>query len=162
MGSVKIPLSAAFQALCPNCQFLSDKISESDLESFVTIIKDIRLPRVLAAIICGLALSISGTAYQSMFRNPLVSPDLLGVLAGAAFGALLGMLLGFPFILAQVGAFLFGILAVLLAMSLALFFPGNRLVMLIMGGVISSSLFSSLLSVMKYVVDYQVLMVMLK
>ncbi len=153
MGTVKIPLSAVFQAVFPNSQLLAEKIPDSDLESFISILKDVRFPRILAAIICGFALSISGTAYQSMFRNPLVSPDLLGVLAGAAFGALLGMVFSLPFVMVQVGAFLFGVLAVLLAMSLALFFPGNRLVMLIMGGVISSSLFSSLLSVMKYLVD---------
>ena len=153
MGSIKIPISASFQALCPNFQLLAEKIPDSDLESYITIIKDIRAPRILAAILCGLALSVSGAAYQSMFRNPLVSPDLLGVLAGAAFGALIGMLLGNTFIGAQAGAFIFGILAVVLAVILSVLFPGNRLVMLIMGGVISSSLFTSLLSVLKYLAD---------
>lgn len=151
MGSIKIPMSAAFQSYFPN--FVTEKLSDSDLESFMTIIKDVRAPRILAAILCGLALSVSGAAYQSMFRNPLVSPDLLGVLAGAAFGALIGMLTGHAFIGAQVGAFIFGILAVVLAVILSVLFPGNRLVMLIMGGVISSSLFTSLLSVIKYLAD---------
>ena len=151
MGSIKIPMSAAFQSYFPN--FVTEKISDSDLESFMTIIKDVRAPRILAAILCGLALSVSGAAYQSMFRNPLVSPDLLGVLAGAAFGALIGMLTGHAFIGAQAGAFIFGILAVVLAVGLSVFFPGNRLVMLIMGGVISSSLFTSLLSILKYMAD---------
>ena len=153
MGSIKIPISVAFQALCPNFQILAEKIPDSDFESYLTIIKDIRAPRIFAAILCGLALSISGAAYQSMFRNPLVSPDLLGVLAGAAFGALIGMLMGNTFIGAQAGAFIFGILAVILAVTLSVFFPGNRLVMLIMGGVISSSLFTSLLSIIKYMAD---------
>lgn len=151
MGSIKIPMSAAFQSYFPD--FVTEKISDSDLDSFMTIIKDVRAPRILAAILCGLALSVSGAAYQSMFRNPLVSPDLLGVLAGAAFGALIGMLTGHAFIGAQVGAFIFGILAVVLAVILSVLFPGNRLVMLIMGGVISSSLFTSLLSVLKYLAD---------
>lgn len=152
-GSVKIPFSLTFQTLFSNSKELSQPTSELDTESIIAIIKEIRFPRILAAILCGLALSISGAAYQSMFRNPLVSPDLLGVLAGAAFGALLGMLLGYSFVWAQVGAFIFGVLAVVLAVVLSIFFPGNRLVMLIMGGVISSSLFSSLLSVIKYVAD---------
>ncbi|MBR4328966.1 MAG: iron chelate uptake ABC transporter family permease subunit, partial [Candidatus Riflebacteria bacterium] len=147
MGSIKIPISAAFQSCFPS--LFAEKIPDSELESFMTIIKDIRAPRILAAILCGLALSVSGAAYQSMFRNPLVSPDLLGVLAGAAFGALIGMLMGNTFIGAQAGAFIFGILAVVLAVGLSVFFPGNRLVMLIMGGVISSSLFTSLLSILK-------------
>ena len=151
MGSVKIPMSAAFQFVFPS--LFAEKIPDLELDSFMTIIKDIRVPRILAAILCGLALSVSGAAYQSMFRNPLVSPDLLGVLAGAAFGALIGMLTGHAFIGAQVGAFIFGILAVVLAVILSVLFPGNRLVMLIMGGVISSSLFTSLLSVIKYLAD---------
>ena len=151
MGSIKIPISAAIQAYFPN--LFTEKIPDLELDSFMTIIKDVRAPRILAAILCGLALSVSGAAYQSMFRNPLVSPDLLGVLAGAAFGALIGMLTGHAFIGAQVGAFIFGILAVVLAVILSVLFPGNRLVMLIMGGVISSSLFTSLLSVLKYLAD---------
>ena len=73
MGSIKIPMSAAFQSYFPN--FVTEKLSDSDLESFMTIIKDVRAPRILAAILCGLALSVSGAAYQSMFRNPLVSPE---------------------------------------------------------------------------------------
>ncbi|MBP5469552.1 MAG: iron ABC transporter permease [Candidatus Riflebacteria bacterium] len=153
IGSVKIPLSVTFQALCTDSKLLAEKFPELDLETTFTILKEIRFPRVLAAIICGLALSISGAAYQSMFRNPLVSPDLLGVLAGAACGALLGMMMTSSFLGAQVGAFIFGVLAVLLAMGLAMFFTGNRLVMLIMGGVISSSLFSSILSIIKYAAD---------
>lgn len=153
MGNVKIPLSVTLQAFCPDSQLLSEKISESDFESCWTIIKEIRLPRIIAAILCGFALSVSGAAYQSMFRNPLVSPDLLGVLAGAAFGASLSILMINSYFVAQVGAFIFGIIAVVFAVLLTSLFPGNRLVMLIMGGVISSSLFSSLLSVIKYIAD---------
>lgn len=123
------------------------------LEMYSTIIKEIRLPRILAAILAGSSLAVSGAAYQSMFMNPLVSPALLGVLAGSAFGASLGMIFSSSIISAQLGAFLFGIVAVLLALFLASFFPGNRLVMLIMGGVISSTLFTSLLSVVKYIAD---------
>lgn len=151
MGSIKIPFSATMTAFKP----VAGGLSEGEAETYKTIIEQIRLPRVLAALLCGLALSISGAAFQSMFRNPLVSPDLLGVLAGAAFGASLGMLFGNSFVGAQVGAFIFGILAVILALILSEFFPGNRLVMLIMGGVISGSLFTSLLSVIKYMADGQ-------
>lgn len=151
MGSVKIPFSAAMTAFKPFAGFLS----EEEAETYKTIIEQIRFPRVLAALLCGLALSLSGAAFQSMFRNPLVSPDLLGVLAGAAFGASLGMLFGNSFVGAQVGAFIFGILAVMLALALSGFFLGNRLVMLIMGGVISGSLFTSLLSVITYMADSQ-------
>ncbi len=155
MGSLKIPLSVTLQAFCPNSQLIAEKLSTDQLNSFITIMMEIRLPRILAAILCGLSLSISGAAYQSMFRNPLVSPDLLGVLAGSAFGALLGMILGLSINIAQIGAYIFGVLAVALAIGLSNFFPGNRLVMIILGGVISSSFFSSLLSILKYVADSQ-------
>lgn len=151
VGTLKIPMSAVFY----NFDAAKTGLSPEQAESFRTIVEQIRFPRVLAALLCGLALSMSGAAFQSMFRNPLVSPDLLGVLAGAAFGASLGMILGNSFLGAQVGAFIFGILAVALAAVLARLFPGNRLVMLIMGGVISTSLFTSLLSVIKYVADSQ-------
>src|SRR5262249_47484244 len=61
-----------------------------------TVILQIRLPRVLAATVIGAALAASGAAYQSLFRNPLVSPDILGVSAGAAFGAVVGIFLSLP------------------------------------------------------------------
>lgn len=119
------------------------------------IIVQIRLPRILAATLAGAALAVSGAAYQSMFINPLVSPGLLGVLAGAAFGSALGMLFGRSLVLAQLGAFVFGTLAVVFAMFLARLFRGNRLIMLLIGGIVSSSLFTALISVLKYIADPQ-------
>lgn len=151
LGTLKIPLSAIVYNF--NCE--KTGLSPEQAESFRVIIEQIRFPRVITALLCGMALSLSGTAFQSMFRNPLVSPDLLGVLAGAAFGASLGMIIHNSFLGAQVGAFIFGIIAVALSVLLGRLFPGNRLVMIIMGGVISTSLFTSLLSVIKYAADSQ-------
>ncbi|PKL41831.1 MAG: ABC transporter permease [Candidatus Riflebacteria bacterium HGW-Riflebacteria-1] len=151
IGSIKIPWSAAFVGF--DATRLS--VSTETALTFKTVITEIRLPRILAAVFCGAALAVSGAAYQSMFMNPLVSPALLGVLAGAAFGASLGMLLSKSMLVAQLSAFIFGGVAVGLAVFLTKFFPGNRLIMLIMGGVISSSLFTSLLSVIKFVADAQ-------
>jgi len=125
------------------------------MQTFRMVMTQIRLPRIIAAILCGAALAVSGAAYQSMFLNPLVSPDLLGVLAGSAFGASVGILLGGNMLTAHLGAFLAGIAAVFFAVALAGLFPGNRLIMLIMGGVISSSLFTSLLSLVKFAADPQ-------
>lgn len=130
-------------------------ISPETAETYKTVVSQIRLPRVLTALLCGAALAISGAAYQSMFMNPLVSPALLGVLAGAAFGASLGMLISNNILVAQLLAFGFGVVSVGTAVLLARFFPGNRLIMLIMGGVISSSLFTALLSVIKFIADTQ-------
>src|SRR5690606_27215692 len=72
----------------------------------------IRLPRVVAAMLVGGGLALAGASFQGLFRNPLVSPDILGVAAGAGFGAALGILLsGNPWVI-QVSAFVFGIIAV--------------------------------------------------
>ena len=151
IGTLKIPLNAVFY----NFDCAKTGLSPEQAKSFKAVIEQIRFPRVLVALLCGMALSISGSAFQSMFRNPLVSPDLLGVLAGSAFGASLGMVVHNSFLSAQVGAFIFGVLAVVLAVMLARLFPGNRLIRLIMGGVISTSFFTSLVSVIKYMADSQ-------
>lgn len=148
LGTIKIPYGETLSMLSQPAAAMSE-----EQLTFQTVLTQIRIPRVLVAILCGAALSISGAAYQSMFMNPLVSPALLGVLAGAAFGASIGMLIGKSLIAAQAGAFIFGIAAVGFAVFLVRFFPGNRLIMLLMGGIISSSLFTSLLSVVKFVAD---------
>lgn len=118
-----------------------------------SLLIDIRLPRVLAAILIGAALSVSGAAFQGVFRNPLVSPNLLGVLSGASVGAAAGILLGGSWVTVQVCAFICGMLAVALALIVARAFGRSSLVMLLLGGIVAGALFSSLLSVIKYVAD---------
>lgn len=117
------------------------------------ILVEIRLPRILAAVLIGAALSVSGAAFQSMFINPLVSPSLLGVLSGASFGAALGMVLSGNWLVVQFSSFLFGLLAVLLSVGVARLYQGDRLLMLLLGGIISGALFTSLLSIVKYLAD---------
>ncbi|MBV5320370.1 MAG: iron ABC transporter permease [Sulfuricurvum sp.] len=118
------------------------------------IILQIRLPRVLLAILIGASLAVSGAAFQAMFVNPLVSPGILGVLAGAAFGAALGMLISEQWYVVQVLAFVFGFVAVGVAVLIGGMVSNSRsTIMLVLGGVISSSLFTALLSVIKYVAD---------
>lgn len=146
LGSSDIPFDDIFKLL------INSSYREQMPTEYV-IITQLRLPRIIAAILCGAALSVSGAAFQSMFINPLVSPDLLGVLAGAAFGSALGILAGDSFFFVQVGSVLFGLIAVLAALTIAGLFPGNRLIMLIIGGVVSSSLFSSLLTIVKFTAD---------
>jgi iron complex transport system permease protein len=145
LGTIAIPAEEAIKAL-----FATDKENPT---LFATVIWQIRLPRILAALLAGAALAVSGAAYQSMFINPLVSPGLLGVLAGAAFGSAAGMLLGKTLLAAQIGAFIFGVAAVAFALFLAGIFRGNRLIMLLIGGIVSSSFFTALISVLKYVAD---------
>jgi iron complex transport system permease protein len=117
------------------------------------LIVEIRLPRILAAILVGASLSVSGASYQALFRNPLVSPGLLGVLAGASAGAALGIILGGNWLLVQASAFLGGLAAVGIGVGIAHLFGGGSLVMLILGGILSGALFTSLLSVVKYLAD---------
>lgn len=101
----------------------------------VTVLLNIRMPRVLAAAMVGAALAAAGAAYQTVFRNPLVSPDILGVSAGAGFGAVLGILLGLPVIAIQLLGFGTGLATVglVLALSLALRGTGQVLVMVLCG-----------------------------
>jgi iron complex transport system permease protein len=117
------------------------------------LLMDIRLPRIIAAILVGASLSVSGAAFQAMFVNPLVSPGLLGVLAGASFGAALGMVFSKSWVAVQICTFLFGFAAVLIAVGIAKIHKGNTILLLVLGGVISGALFTSLLSIIKYIAD---------
>lgn len=117
------------------------------------IIVEIRFPRIVGSILIGASLAVSGVAFQSMFKNPLVSPGILGVLSGASFGAALGMILFKKFIFVQAASLSFGILAVFIALFISMFNKQNQLIFLILGGVISSAFFSSLLSITKYMAD---------
>jgi iron complex transport system permease protein len=118
-----------------------------------TLLFDIRLPRILAAVLIGASLSVSGAAFQAMFVNPLVSPGLLGVLAGASFGAAMAMVFFKSWLAVQTFTFLFGFVAVFVAVGIAKMHKGNTILLLILGGVISGALFTSLLSIIKYVAD---------
>jgi iron complex transport system permease protein len=120
-----------------------------------SIILDIRLPRVLAAILIGASYAVAGAAFQSLFINPLVSPGILGVLSGAAFGAALAISFFDSWILTQLFSFSFGILAVLFSIFITYIYKdkGNSTLVLILGGIISGSFFSTLLSIVKYTAD---------
>ena len=126
---------------------------DRDAKILHNVLFDIRLPRIIAAVLIGAALSVSGAVFQSMFINPLVSPGLLGVLAGASFGTAVGMILASHWWVVQLGAFTFGLVAVLAAVALSALNRGERLLMLILGGIISGALFTALLSVVKYLAD---------
>lgn len=82
-----------------------------------TVISNIRLPRVLLALLSGAGLAAAGTAFQGLFANPLATPDTLGAANGASFGAVLGILLGLPAFGIQLLAMILGIAAVLMAWS---------------------------------------------
>lgn len=121
--------------------------------TLVTVVMEVRLPRILAALLVGGALSISGASYQTLFKNPMVSPDILGVSAGAGFGAALTMLWGCSWWQTQLSAFLCGTLAVVAAYLISRLFGRQNLTILVLGGVVVSSLFQALLSIVKTLAD---------
>lgn len=117
------------------------------------VLFEIRFPRIGAAILIGAALSLAGVSYQGMFRNPLVSPDILGASTGAGFGAALAILLGANYLLISASAFAFGISAVMLAYIVSRFSKANETLAMILGGMVISSLFSAGTSFIKLVAD---------
>ncbi|MCD5408507.1 iron ABC transporter permease [Candidatus Bipolaricaulota bacterium] len=117
-----------------------------------TLIREVRLPRALAAALVGMNLALAGAAFQGMFRNPLVDPRILGVSAGAAFGAALAIITGVPWYALDGVSFLLGLLAVGLVLGVTRRFGGSILVMVI-SGILVGSLFSALLGVLKYMAD---------
>lgn len=120
-----------------------------------SIIFNVRLPRVLASVMIGAMLSLSGAVYQSVFRNPLVSPDLLGVSSGAAVGASSAILLGAGLITRQVAAFAGGILAVLITASVPRLLRNRSNMMLVLSGIIVGGFLSSVLAIMKFMAEEQ-------
>ena len=133
---------------------LNSLIDDEKYETMKSIIFDIRLPRIISAILIGASLAVAGASFQAMFVNPLVSPGILGVLSGASFGAALGMILGLNWFLINLSTFIFGILAVFFAITISFIYSSSRnMIILVLGGIISSSLFSALLSIIKYGAD---------
>lgn len=118
-----------------------------------TVIFNIRLPRIFAGILVGAALSTAGAAYQGMFKNPLVSPDMLGASAGAGFGACLAILFSQSALVIQIMAFTFGIAAVLIAYSVNVMLDYEPTISLVLGGILVSTLFSSGTGAIKYFAD---------
>ena len=149
----RFPVSPGTVAAIFLSKFMTVPVSWS--AEMETVLFQIRLPRILAATLVGSALSVSGAAYQGMFRNPMVSPDLLGVSAGASFGAALGMLLTLSSVTTQIFAFSFGLTAVGITYALGALFAkkGEPVLVMILGGIIIGTLFSSFVSIIKYVAD---------
>lgn len=121
----------------------------------VLTVVSIRLPRVIAALLVGSALAISGAAYQGLFRNPMVSPDILGASAGASFGACLAILLSASNHLVQLAAFAAGFAAVMVTYVSArrIGRGANQTLLLVLCGLIVGTLFQAFVSLIKYTAD---------
>ena len=118
-----------------------------------TLFFNVRLPRILLALMVGCCLSDAGAAYQGTFQNPLVSPDILGASQGAAFGAALAILLGFTSASVSISAFCFALLTVLLVLLISARAKGNHMMVVVLAGVMVSSLFQAAVSYCKLVAD---------
>ncbi|MFC5386952.1 FecCD family ABC transporter permease [Aquamicrobium segne] len=133
---------------------LATASDDMDIASASTVLFQIRFPRVLAAILVGAALSAAGAAYQSLFRNPLVSPDILGVSSGAGFGAVLGILLGLPVAAIQFLGFGGGLLTVMLVVMLAKMLRGSGdVLLLVLAGIVVGALAGAAISLVKVLAD---------
>ena len=126
-----------------------------------TVLFELRAPRVLAAFAVGAALAAAGAAYQNLFRNPLVSPDILGVSAGASLGAVLAILLSWPLVALQGAAFAGGLVAVAIIVGIGWLvnqhktanFTYDRTLTLVLAGVVLGALFSAGVSLIKTLAD---------
>lgn len=119
----------------------------------VNVVLSLRIPRILASMLVGSALALSGASYQGVFCNPLISPDFLGVSSGACIGAALAILFALPGGYIQLFAFIGGIVAVLMAMALPAILRNRTNIMLVLSGIIVGSAMSSILGFIKYVAD---------
>lgn len=128
-------------------------ISKTWSDAISTVVFQIRLPRIIGGMLIGAALSVSGAVYQGMFKNPLVSPDILGVSSGGAFGAALAIFLSFNTIGIQILSFLFGLVAVALVYLISSKIKDEPIIALVITGVLVGSIFTSLTSLIKYLAD---------
>ncbi len=126
-----------------------------EIKNAEKVILNIRIPRILLSLIAGSGLAVAGAAFQSLFSNPLATPDTLGCANGASFGAALAILLGLKSIGIQISALCMGIVAVFLVfvVSRTTQRESRNMMMVILAGMVVSSLFSALVSFVKYIAD---------
>lgn len=142
-GRFAIPIENVVQSLMGN--------NASDVQN--NIIFNLRLPRILAAILVGSALAVAGATFQGIFRNPLVSPDLLGVSGGTCVGAAVAILLGLGLFAIQGLAFIGGLIAVLMTMSLPKLVRRDSTIVLVLSGIIIAGFMMTCLGLIKYLAD---------
>jgi len=152
IGYLRIPPEEVAKSVF---KLIHNAISYSGEELTVTdiVLFQIRLPRIILAGIVGCSLAVCGAVLQSIFRNPLVEPYILGISSGAAFGAALAIGLGLFSGSVQLLAFFFGMISVFLAYSMAKSGSEVPVVNLVLAGVIVSALFTALTSLIKFFVD---------
>lgn len=149
MGQYPISPSELFQVLLSRVM----EIPKTWPSSMETVVFKVRLPRIIVAMMVGAALSVAGASYQGMFKNPLVSPDILGASAGAGFGAALAIMLSLGTSQIQLFAFLFSLLAVALVYLTSNMMRHNQTLGLVLAGLLIGNLFTAFTSFLKFMAD---------
>ena len=128
-------------------------LSGDSSEMTINVVRRLRIPRILASVLVGAALSVSGAVYQGVFKNPLVSPDYLGISSGACIGAAIRILFSLNTAYISLFAFIGGVVAMLMTMSLPVLWRNTANIMLVLSGVIVGAAMSSVLGFIKYLAD---------
>lgn len=149
IGRYKIPISLIFKVVIARIFNLNLNF-DPNLD---IIIFNIRLPRIIFAMLVGSVLSQSGVSFQGLFNNPLVSPYILGISGGAGFGAAIGILFFNNFLYVSFFSFIFSIISVILTILVSKYSRSTSSVNLVLSGFIIGSFFTSLLSLLKYYAD---------
>lgn len=132
---------------------LSDAAKGNRQSQNYSIVINLRAPRIVMAIIVGAGLTCAGNAFQSLFSNPLATPDVLGVTSGTCVGAIIAIIMSMGIMQTQLLALAFGLLSVWITMILARDRNGQSVVFLVLAGVIISALFNAVGSLLKYTAD---------
>lgn len=149
VGRMEIPISDVIKTI--GAIFTGQ---ETDVQNY-SIIVNLRLPRILMAIIVGAGLTCAGNTFQSLFSNPLATPDILGVTSGTCVGAILAIILSCGILGTQLIALAFGLVSVLFTIKIAGRNKNGSMIYLVLAGVIASSLFNAIGSLLKYTADPQ-------
>ncbi|WP_427018102.1 FecCD family ABC transporter permease [Pseudarthrobacter sp. P1] len=149
LGRYYVPFWHVVQALASHVVPLGTPVPSAE-DSVVVLV---RLPRIILALLVGGGLAVGGAALQAIFRNPLVSPEIIGVSAGASFGGALALLLGAGSLALVGGSFVFGLAALCLLFLIASGRGGAPMLMIVLGGVVVGSFFSALVSLTTYIAD---------
>ncbi len=149
IGRYSLTLGESFQVLAKAALWGRDSV---DPQSY-SVVVNIRLPRILLALLAGAGLAASGAAFQAIFTNPLATPDTLGVAAGASFGAVLALLAWDNLLWIQFMALVMGLFAVSLTYWISRRKGQSSVLMMILSGVVVSSMFQAFVSLVKYMAD---------
>lgn len=149
LGKYQVEVGESLQIIF--CRIFHIEGSWSSMKENVVLY--LRLPRILAAVIVGSSLSLSGATYQGIFQNPLVSPDFLGVSSGACIGAAVAILMSLPSAGIQLFAFFGGILAVALTLAIPRLMRSDSNLMLVLSGIVVGGAMSAVMGMIKYLAD---------